>query len=129
MEKHLNRFLPKVDIAQYLLNIPNKCTGSYRTIRAKGHVFHSIFQDFEPFSNTLIPNFLFALLSITTAKVQALPLPKKLISEHLWAAKDPLLLQRLKRLIHFQSSSMEQENLSTHKISNPAALLLFFYYE
>lgn len=107
MEKHLNRFLPKVDIAQYLLNIPNKCTGSYRTIRAKGHVFHSIFPRFWTILQHTYPKFPFCLIVNHNCKGPGFAPAKE---THFWASlgsQGSSASSETERLIHFQSSSME----------------------
>lgn len=43
MGKHLNGFLSKLEISQYILNIPSTYSDSCWTIRAKGHIFHCVY--------------------------------------------------------------------------------------
>lgn len=83
-----------------------------------------------------LPQYFFLfLLPITNVKTQALPLSKKLMSEHLWVVKDLLPLQWVKRLIRFQNSGSKWELwLKNRRIfplarSNPTFLLLSFYYD
>lgn len=84
-------FLSKLKIVQYLLNFPDRYSGSQFATRATMHIFlpvHLASQRFEPFFHILIPRFLSFLSINHYCKGPGSAPSNKLISEHLgqpWA--------------------------------------------
>ena len=78
-------FLSKLEIVQYLLNIPERYSDLHCTTGTT-HIFHPAhlaFQCFEPFFHILIPRFLSFLIVNHYCKGPGSNPSNKLISEHL----------------------------------------------